>query len=167
MRATAVNARRDTSDKADGISMRVLIILLASIFIMAGVEKWIDPADFEASLIRLELFPDGIISPIVVAIPFLEIVLGLMCLVISTSRRAIQGLLVLTMLYTLLLSYEWLRGIAVGCGCFGAQSGHWPRWALMLRNLGLLLLEVFLLRQASPPCPTAPDTETELRSGSQ
>jgi len=166
MRTITANGRRDTSDKAEVILMRILIILLASIFVVAGVEKWIDPADFEASLIRLELFPDGMISPVVVGIPLLEIVLGLMCLVTSTSRRAIQGLVVLTALYTLLLSYEWLRGIEVGCGCFGAQSGHWPHWALLLRNLGLLLLEVRLLRQAWLQCATEPGTTTELRSDS-
>jgi uncharacterized membrane protein YphA (DoxX/SURF4 family) len=147
MRTIAVNARRGASDEAEVILMRILTIFLASIFVVAGVEKGSDPADFEAALIRLGLFPDGMISLVAVGIPLLEFVLGLMCLIASTAQRAIQGLVALTALYTLLLSYEWLRGIEVGCGCFGGQSGHWPHWALLLRNLGLLLLEVYLLRQ--------------------
>lgn len=133
------------SDEACDLVVRLATMFIALIFILAGITKLMDSADFETSLIRMEVFPDWTLALLVTVIPLVEIALGLLCLVTSPARFALQGLLALTALYTLLLSYEWLRGIEVGCACFGPKSAHWPQWALILRNLGLLLLEICLL----------------------
>jgi uncharacterized membrane protein YphA (DoxX/SURF4 family) len=164
MRTIAISARPEGRIVTMGLVVCVLTILLAFIFIWAGVEKWSDPADFEVSVVRLELFPDWMTGPIVAVIPVLEIVAGLMCLAEGFVKPALKGLLILTILYTVLLAWEWILGMESGCGCFGALSAHWPHWALLARNLGLLLIEGFLLRAKSNARMTAPVATTEAWS---
>jgi hypothetical protein len=105
--------------------------------------------------------------PLVSIVPLIEVLAGLMCLTVRFGGVAIRFLLFLTAAYTLLLLAECLRGIEPGCGCFGSHSAHWPYWALFARNLGLLILEAFLIR-TNPTAPAMVHAATDrLRSRTQ
>ena len=167
MRTIAANLPQGISNRHECTLVRIGVTFLAVIFIVAGINKWIALEDFEVSLIRWEIFPDWMIWPIVAGVSILEIVLGLMCLVGGATRQALEGLLVLTAVYTLLLWGLWMHGTAIECECFGSQSAHLPNWALLLRNVGLLLFESFLIRrtalQHAPEISTTPALQGELQ----
>jgi hypothetical protein len=129
--------------------MNILRLTLSGIFIFAGIYKLRDPATFEVSLIHWRLFPDALLMPLVWGVPWMEIVAGWACLAKSWRQAGLWFLLFLTGLYTLLLILEWMRGVSSDCGCFGAASAHWPYYALVLRNVGLILIEIILIDSSS------------------
>jgi uncharacterized membrane protein YphA (DoxX/SURF4 family) len=123
----------------------VLRIALSVIFILAGLYKLRDLSAFEVSLIHWQLFPDQLVAPLMWGIPFLEIVAGWACLPTRSRQAALRFLFFLTGAYTVLIAVEWARGISFDCGCFGTASAHWPYYALVLRNVGLILIEILLI----------------------
>ena len=125
--------------------MSLLRLALSGVFIFAGVYKLRDPAAFEVALIHWRLFPDDWINSLVWGVPFTEILAGWACLPNWGKRVGPWVLLLLTGIYTLLLVVEWARGISPDCGCFGAASAHWPYYVLILRNLGLIMIEFIVI----------------------
>jgi uncharacterized membrane protein YphA (DoxX/SURF4 family) len=143
MNASVVE-RFEERGSADWV-MSFLRLALSGVFIFAGIYKLRDPASFEVALIHWRLFPDALITPLVWGVPLGEIFAGWACLPNSGKRAGPWFLLVLTGAYTVLLIVEWARGISSDCGCFGASSAHWPYYALVLRNLGLIMIEIILI----------------------
>jgi uncharacterized membrane protein YphA (DoxX/SURF4 family) len=155
MNASVVDEHEGRGAASAALVLSILKLALAGAFILAGIIKLKDPATFEVTLIHWRLFPDELISPLTWGVPLIEIVAGWACLSNRWGRLGLQVLLSLMTVYTVLLVVQWIRGIPSDCGCFGAVSAGWPYYALVFRNMGLIMVGVLLIafdssRQASP-----------------
>lgn len=92
-------------------------IILALIFLWAGVVKILDPDAFAIILEAFDLLPDAWIMPVAVVLPILEILAAIGLLFDARgSLAAVAGLLIL---FLAVLGYGVWLGLDIDCGCFG------------------------------------------------
>ncbi len=127
---------------------RVALLLLAVLFLWAGVAKLTHREDFFNSVANYHLLPVNAAYHLAVLIPRVEIVVALLLLTPLRLARWL-GLLsyfALLVVFTGGLVSLWARGMHVGCGCFGGTGDSHPAWSV-LRNVGLLALVVLAASQ--------------------
>ena len=91
-------------------------VILALIFMWAGVVKILDPNSFAIVLEAFDLLPFTWTMPIAVGLPILEILAAIGLLFnVRGSLSTVAGLLVL---FLAVLSYGVWLGLDVDCGCF-------------------------------------------------
>ena len=113
---------------------------LGIIFIYAGSVKLLEPRTFAVLIEAYGIVPQGLLMPVAVALPALEVAggIGLLC-EIEGSLAVIAGFLVL---FIAILGYGIRMGLDVDCGCFGpddpeAKAFHGLRESLY-RDLAML-----------------------------
>jgi len=117
---------------------------LAALFLYAGVSKWGDPAAFAVEIDHYELLP-AFAPYLAVALPAIEIVLGLSLLVLPRMWRRSAALACagLMLAFTGAAVYALRRGLNIDCGCFGSGSGP-ITWLTLVRDAALLGACAFL-----------------------
>jgi uncharacterized membrane protein YphA (DoxX/SURF4 family) len=119
---------------------------LGAIFIYAGSTKLLEPKIFAVLVEAYGLIPEGLLMPMAMGLPLLEVIAGVGLLFdIRGSLALITGLLVLFMV---ILGYGIWMGLDVDCGCFGpedveAEAFHGLRLSL-IRDL-LMMTGVFFI----------------------
>ena len=120
--------------------------VLGVIFIYTGGTKLLEPETFAVLIEAYGIVPEGLLMPVAIGLPFLEVVAGFGLLFdIRGSLALITGLLVLFMV---VLGYGIWMGLDVDCGCFGpedpeAKAFHGLRLSL-LRNLVMMTGVIFI-----------------------
>jgi len=145
MNASVLNEQGQQKGGNSLLLLTVLRLALSGVFILSGVLKLKDPATFEVTLIHWRLFPDSLVGTLVWGVPLVEIITAWASLSNQWGRLGLKALFLLTVAYTLLLVLQWMRGVPSDCGCFGAMSAGWPYFALVLRNVGLIGVQIFLI----------------------
>lgn len=98
----------------------VIRLGLAAVWIVAGATKIADPAQSAAAVRAYELLPDMLAQVVGWALPYLEILLGLVLIsgLFTRWAAALSGLLQLA--FVIGLIQAWARGLSIDCGCFTA-----------------------------------------------
>ena len=107
----------------------VIRLVLAAIWIWAGLSKIRDPRTFVQTVRLYDATPEWLSKAIGYGLPVLELSLGILLLVGVTVRlaAAVSGVLFLVFLIGLIQAAA--RGIQLECGCFGgggATAGGTP-----------------------------------------
>lgn len=120
-----------------------LRIILGSVFIYASLDKIADPAAFAGIIHNYQLFPDFMISPLALGLPWLEFVCGA-CLVTGVLPRASSFILtVLLASFMVALAYNGYRGLDVACGCFSTDAAvEESVMKLMVRDAIFIVMSV-------------------------
>jgi len=119
---------------------------LGGIFICTGGSKLLDPEVFAVLIEASGITPDGLLMPVAIGLPLLEVIAGIGLLFdIRGSLALITGLL---MLFMVILGYGIWMGLDVDCGCFGtedpeAEAFHELRLSL-LRDLVMMAGVAFI-----------------------
>jgi rhodanese-related sulfurtransferase/uncharacterized membrane protein YphA (DoxX/SURF4 family) len=141
-----------TNQSSQGYWTRITILLsrlfLGGIFIYASYDKILDPVRFAEIVFNYHIFPDLLVNPTSLFLPWLEVLVGL-CLILGIwlpgAVLICNGLL---LVFFLTLLFNLARGLDIDCGCFttsiGASSGGRMLWYL-LRDGFFLLAASFLL----------------------
>jgi uncharacterized membrane protein YphA (DoxX/SURF4 family) len=124
-------------------------LLLAGVFLTAGVLKAADPQDSVVAVGAYELLPASWTTIIGWGLPFGEIALGLLLAVGLLTRPVAIVAAVLLTSFIVAVASAAARGLSVDCGCFGG-GGALPRGEThygleILRDVGLLLLAGWLV----------------------
>jgi uncharacterized membrane protein YphA (DoxX/SURF4 family) len=120
--------------------------MLGVIFIYAGGTKLLEPEIFAVLIEAYGIVPEGLLMPVAIGLPLLEVIAGIGLLFdIHGSLAMITGLLVL---FVVVLGYGIWMGLDVDCGCFGpedpeAKAFHGLRLSLF-RDL-LMIAGVFFI----------------------
>ncbi|MFH1912889.1 MAG: MauE/DoxX family redox-associated membrane protein [Pseudomonadota bacterium] len=118
----------------------LLRLALGAVFLYASWDKLLNPADFAAIVRDHRIVPDWSSNLVAIYLPWLEAVLGLL-LVAGTWREG--GLFLANLLlpvFWVMLFYNYIRGIDVGCGCFSTTPGEPGNMEWYLLRDGLLVL---------------------------
>lgn len=121
--------------------------IFGGVFIFSGIVKVRDPQLFLMQIRGFHLLPDPYAAWLALGLPWLEIFCGIAVL-FGFMRRG--GLLLLGMalvLFLTVLSYAWVSGLDIECGCFGSAVKTSLRMELLI-DLVLLALCIWLLRCA-------------------
>ncbi len=129
-------------------------LILAGVFIYAGVIKGTDPVAFAGQVANYQLLPYAWNYLVAAILPYIELLCGMLLLLNKRVRPAVLVLFVLNLVFMLALSSLIVRGIDIDCGCFNpdAESKTSPLMALW-RDAGLMLLliSVWMLRYRQHP----------------
>jgi putative oxidoreductase len=137
-----------TTSEAMGWLGRVVV---AGVFVYAGVHKLLDPAAFAQDIANYQAFPWWTWNLAAATIPMIEILAGLAVLIGFKRRAGTIVLGSLTVAFLGLILSVIVRGIDLNCGCFGdAVEASTVGWPLVVRDLGLLVAIVAAYIPAEP-----------------
>jgi putative oxidoreductase len=114
-------------------------LILAGLFLWAGIRKVIEPGLFLQDLESYELLPYRWAWLISIWLPFLEIAAA--AALLTTRRWAQAGAVVIgCMLLAFLAAIlsAWARGLTLSCGCFGSSTEPANYSWLVVRDLLML-----------------------------
>lgn len=96
----------------------LLRVFLGGTFIIASLDKIVDPASFAASILNYQLV--GFIPAMIVAtiLPWLELLAGLGLLLSLFPRGSALVIAALMLVFTALVGIALARGLDISCGCF-------------------------------------------------
>jgi len=123
---------------------------LGCIFMFSAWPKIVDPPAFAQMVANYKLLPEAMISPVAIALPWLEMATGA-ALVFGVLRRgASLWIAVMLVVFIVALSTNIARGIAVDCGCFSVTASQKSPEELMaamkldiVRDLGMFVMALF------------------------
>jgi uncharacterized membrane protein YphA (DoxX/SURF4 family) len=122
---------------------------LATIFLVAGTLKVVDPAQTRIAVRAYQLLPTELAGPVATTLPLVELALGILLVVGAFTRWVALASAVLLLALMTAVAQAWARGLAIDCGCFGGggavakSSTHYPQE--LARDVGMLLLALWLL----------------------
>ena len=124
-------------------------VLLAALFIAAGVAKLSDLPGFVEVLERFEVFPKATLPWLARFVPWFEIVAGLALLTPWLCWGGWWLLFGFTLLATAALIQAYFRELAVDCGCWGAWWEISVEMALVRNSVLLGLFVISYTREES------------------
>jgi len=116
----------------------ILVVLLAALFLYAGISKIPDPVAFARDIEAYRLLPGQASLAVALWLPWLEVLAALALVWPAWRAAGRQLLLLLLTVFQILLLVTWFRGLDIECGCFGGGGSSVP--LALLRNLGLMFL---------------------------
>lgn len=127
-------------------------ILLGSLFVYAGIIHLSDPDGFSKAVSAYGILPSWFVSPFSIALPWVELISGLM---LATGIFVRAGSLITSILlvaFSIALAVSLYRGVDISCGCFSTSPGAEKISLLDLsRDIGLLLASVFVFLRSCLP----------------
>jgi putative oxidoreductase len=133
-------------------ALRSVRLVLAAVFLAAGLLKIVQPAKFYDQLLAYETgLSADLLRLIAVWLPWVEISAGGVLLTSLWTETVALLVSALYLLFTALLGQAVLRGLDFNCGCFGAATPAWfdhPPMALLRTGL-LLVMATWLWLQAA------------------
>jgi len=114
--------------------------------VYASYDKILHPQAFAESVFNYLILPDAWVNLVALALPWLELLLGL-CLIFGVwlpgATVAATGLLVV---FLGLLAFNEIRGLDIHCGCFSTETTEGPAGlGTILRDIGFLAVSLYLL----------------------
>ncbi len=93
--------------------------LLAGVFIYSGYIKLQATLQFAVAISGYQLVPETLILPLATYLPWIEVLLGVLLLIGWKIRYVSMATAGLLLMFTIVLTITYLRGIDANCGCFG------------------------------------------------
>lgn len=125
-------------------------ILLALVFVSAGVLKLPDPLGVADGMAAFRILPVWAITPLALGIPVFEIVVGISLLTKRFSRAGALAATGLSLVFVVLYASALARGLDVRCSCFGAlEFFRVSTGAGLVRALVLLGLSTWVYSRVS------------------
>jgi uncharacterized membrane protein YphA (DoxX/SURF4 family) len=118
-------------------------LAVGAIFVLAGVTKLVNPGTFSATLLAYDVLPIGLIRPVALILPWIEVVTGLYLLIGLFTRAAAWVAIGLLAIFVLAIGQALLRGLSLeDCGCFGSITSALPALQYVLGGSSLGPLDV-------------------------
>lgn len=130
-------------------------LALGAFFAYAGFIKLNDAAAFAGDIAGYRILPYFGNYLVAAILPWLELLCGLLIITGFRARGAAMIVIGLNVVFLAALASAWIRGLEIGCGCFGAgEKSSIP--AAILRDMVLLSLSLWIYRSLRQP--SAPDS---------
>ncbi len=116
-------------------------LILAAVFLYAGVIKSLDVVAFAGQIANYQLLPYAWNFLVAAILPYVEILCAVLLLMNRRVRPSLLILLVLNCVFIVALTSAIVRGFDIDCGCFNPDSeSPTPPIAAIVRDLGLIVL---------------------------
>ncbi|HEU0273768.1 MAG TPA: MauE/DoxX family redox-associated membrane protein [Candidatus Udaeobacter sp.] len=123
---------------------RILDLLIAAVFIYAGVLKMLDPVQFAHDIDHYNILPWTVGVGLAFYLPWLEISCGLALIFRVFYQGALSILTALVVIFLVATIAAKARGLDITCGCFGHASQNWSFPTHLALDLGILVVLVIL-----------------------
>lgn len=125
-------------------------LVLGGVLFAAGYLK-IGALDKSQMAVRAyELLPIGIANFLGIALPYVEIAMGILLIIGAFTKYIAIGSAIIMFAFIVAISQAWARGLTIDCGCFGGggqvAANETKYLQEIIRDAGLVLLSLFLIR---------------------
>lgn len=125
-------------------------LVLGGVLFVAGFLKVGTPDKSQMAVRAYEMLPVGLANVIGLALPYIEVALGLLLILGAATRiAAIFGGLIM-FVFIIAIAQAWARGLTIDCGCFGGGgtiAKEDTRYLQeILRDIGLVISALYLIR---------------------
>jgi len=121
-------------------------LALGGIFLYSGGIKSLNVLDFARDVANYQLLPYAWNYLVAATLPYVEMITGLLLIFNRKVRPAALLLAILMLVFIVALASVVARGMDIDCGCFNPGQGHTSAGMALLRDIGILLLTVPVLR---------------------
>ena len=104
---------------------RIVGLVVAGVFIYAGVVKAFDPIRFASDIDNYKILPWTISVGLAFYLPWLEILCGLALILRRLYLGGLSILTALVLIFSGVTIAAKVRGLDITCGCFGHASQNW------------------------------------------
>ena len=108
--------------KVKSILLLLCRLVLAVVFIYAGVQKFLQPDVFFEEIEAYRLLPNAVVYFGAYFLPTLEIAVGIGVLFRVTLKWSALLIIALNVVFILAILLAWMRGLDIDCGCFGESD---------------------------------------------
>lgn len=126
----------------------VLRLLLGGMLLVAGALKVMDSNALAATIAGYRLLPPGVILPLAIAVPPLELIFGFYLVAGLFARIAGGVVCVMFVVYAIAVGSAVVRHIPASCGCFGPNDTARADWSHVALDMTLALVALFIARAA-------------------
>ncbi len=127
------------------IFYQVTRIVLAFVFIYASLDKIIHPQAFAQAVFNHQVLSEAFINIIAIVLPWMELILGI-CLLFNIWMNGASILTAgLMLIFMSTITFNLLRGLDVGCGCFSTSVEGSMNSMTFIRDLIFLCLSFSLV----------------------
>jgi putative oxidoreductase len=132
------------------IVITLLRITLGIVFILASIDKVVDPDAFATSISGYRVVSAGPALLIATVLPWIELLCGLGLLFgVFVRGSALLALIMLSVFTVLVLSALW-RGLDISCGCFTQDpTAERIGWKKVGENLLLIFMSFLVFHRSS------------------
>jgi uncharacterized membrane protein YphA (DoxX/SURF4 family) len=129
----------------------LLRLVMAGIWIAAGLSKITDLGASVRAVRAYRLLPEALVQVVGVGLPVLELTLGALLLVGFGVRVVAVVTAILLLVYMAGITSAWVRGLSIDCGCFskGGElgAGEKPTYGIeLLRDTAFLIVAILLAK---------------------
>jgi putative oxidoreductase len=118
-------------------------LVLAGLFLYAGVSKISQPYQFAAAIQAYQFLPESLVGLAAVLIPWLETVGAVALLLRFKPRSALLTFMVLLALFVFMIGLTMSRGLDIDCGC-GLLASRRVGWIVLAEDISLFLVITWL-----------------------
>jgi len=118
---------------------RIVDLIIAAIFIYAGVLKALDPVQLAHDIDHYQVLPWAVGVGLAFYLPWLEIFCGLALIFRLFYRGALSILTALVVVFLVATIAAKVRGLDITCGCFGHASQNWSFPTHLALDLAILV----------------------------
>lgn len=119
--------------------------LVGGTFVYASLDKILDPTGFAQAIHHYRILGAGLLHPLALLLPWLELVAG-MAMIMGLARRGAALLIAaMVVMFMVAIVSALARDLDISCGCFHTEGGHAVGISLLLRDLALLAGAAVLL----------------------
>jgi methylamine dehydrogenase accessory protein MauD len=126
------------------VALLVARLLLAGVFLVAGVAKLVDRAGSRQAIVEFGL-PARLATPLGIVLPLAELAVAVALIPTSTAWWGALGALALLLLFTAGIGINLARGRQPECHCFGQLHSAPAGWSTLFRNGALAGVSGFVL----------------------
>ncbi len=119
-------------------------LLLAVVFVVAGLAKLVDRAGSRQALIDFGV-PARLVTPLAVLLPLAELAVAVALIPTAWAWWGALGALALLLLFAAAIGYNLARGRTPDCHCFGQLHSAPVGWSTLVRNLVLAAVAGFVV----------------------
>ena len=118
-------------------------LVLGSVFVIAGVEKVVNPNAFAKAINNYQMLPFGALNVMALVLPWLEVLTGVF-LIFGIRLRASSALIAsMLVVFLIAIGSAMVRGLSIECGCYSqGGGGEIVGWKKVFEDVGLLVLAV-------------------------
>jgi methylamine dehydrogenase accessory protein MauD len=126
------------------VALLVARLLLAGVFLVAGVAKLADRAGSRQAIVDFGL-PARLATPLGIVLPLAELAVAVALIPVSTAWWGALGALALLLLFTAGIGINLARGRQPECHCFGQLHSAPAGWSTLFRNGALAGVSGYVL----------------------
>lgn len=124
-------------------------LVLGSVFVIAGVEKIVNPNAFAKAINNYQMLPYNTLNLVALILPWLEVLSGVF-LIFGVRLRASSALVAaMLVVFLIAIGTAMARGLSIECGCYSQGGGEKVGWKKVFEDVALLVLAIQIFVAAS------------------